>query len=101
MKISILTPDVSTNGFGRAWLLAKLLQNAYDVEIIGPTFGKGIWQPLANLCNFETKTVKGYDNGTFEFKKMLKQITGDVIYSSKPLMTSFGVGLFEKITKKK
>lgn len=42
MKISILTPDFSHNCFGRAWLLAKVLQRHYDIEVIGPAFGDGI-----------------------------------------------------------
>ena len=101
MKISILTPDFSQNCFGRAWLLAKLLQQHYDVEVIGPAFGDGIWKPLENLCDFETKLVKGYANGHFEFKKILNMISGDVLYASKPLIPSFGVGLVKKIKSQK
>ncbi len=101
MKISILTPDFSHNCFGRAWLLAKVLQKNYLVEIIGPVFGDGIWGPLKNSCDFEIKMVKGYANGQIQFKKMLKMISGDVIYVSKPLMASFGVGLVKKITSRK
>lgn len=102
MKVSILTPDVSINCFGRAWLLAKVLERRYEVEIVGPVFGNGIWEPLSNLCDFEIKTVKGYSNsGHFEFRKMLRIITGDVIYASKPYMVSFGVGLVKKIMTKK
>ncbi len=97
MKISILTPDFSHNCFGRAWLLAKLLQRHYDVEVIGPAFGNGIWGPLKKSCDFEIKMVEGHANGKFEFRKMLNMISGDVIYASKPLMASFGVGLVKKI----
>jgi glycosyltransferase involved in cell wall biosynthesis len=97
MKISILTPDFSHNCFGRAWLLAKVLQRHYDVEMIGPAFGDGIWGPLKNSCDFKIKMVKGYANGKFEFKEMLGMISGDVIYASKPLIASFGVGLVKKI----
>jgi len=42
MKISILPPDLSHNCLGRAYLLAKILQRHYEVEIIGPMFGEGI-----------------------------------------------------------
>jgi len=97
MKISILTPDLSHNCFGRAWLLAKILQKHYDVEILGPVFGEGIWKPLADACDFEVKTVKGYESGHFEARKMLRMISGDVIYASKPLMPSFGVALMKKV----
>jgi len=48
MKISILTPDLSQNCLGRAYLLAKILQRHYKVEIIGPMFGEGIWESVIN-----------------------------------------------------
>jgi len=96
MKISILTPDFSNNCFARAWLLTKLLQKSYDVEVVGPAFAPSIWKPLRNACDFETKIVKGNPKGHFEFKKMLRLISGDVIYATKPLMPSFGVGLAKK-----
>jgi len=101
MKISILTPDFSHNCFGRAWLLAKVLQKNYDVEVIGPAFSGKVWKPLENACDFPMKMVKGYANGQFQFKKMLNMISGDVIYASKPLMASFGVGLVKKIRTRK
>jgi glycosyltransferase involved in cell wall biosynthesis len=101
MKISIVTPDFSHNCLGRAWLLAKLLQPNFDIEMIGPAFGNGIWEPLKDECDFPIKVVKGYPNGQFEFKKMLRLISGEVIYASKPLMPSFGVGLVKKILKGK
>ena len=47
MKISILSPDLSNNCLGRAYLLAKILQRRYEVEIVGPIFGDGIWQQVA------------------------------------------------------
>ncbi len=97
MKISILTPDFSSNCFGRAWLLAKLLQRNFDIEMIGPAFGDGIWKPLEKACDFETKIVKGKFNGQFEFKRIFNLIHGDVVYASKPLLASFGVGLLKKL----
>ena len=42
IKISILSPDLSHNCLGRAYLLAKILQRHYEVEIIGPMFGEDI-----------------------------------------------------------
>lgn len=53
MKISILTPDLSHNCLGRAYLIAKILQRHYEVEIVGPIFGDGIWRPLAKLDDAE------------------------------------------------
>ena len=42
IKILILSPDLSHNCLDRSYLLAKILQRHYEVEIIGPMFGEGI-----------------------------------------------------------
>ena len=42
IKISILSPDLSHNCLGREYLLAKIFQRHYEIEIIGPIFGEGI-----------------------------------------------------------
>ena len=57
MKISILTPDFSSNCFGRAWLLAKVLQRHYEIEIVGPIFGDGIWKPVADDKSINYKYI--------------------------------------------
>ena len=99
MKISILTPDLSHNCLGRAYLLAKILQRHYEVEIVGSVFGDEIWEPVANDKSIIYKSVKirGMFKPYWQIKELIKKIEGDVIYASKPLFTSFGVGLFKKL----
>ena len=99
MKISILTPDLSHNCLGRAYLLAKILQRHYEVEIVGPMFGDEIWEPIANVKSITYKSVKicGMFKPYGQIKELIKKIEGDVIYASKPLFTSFGVGLLKKL----
>ena len=99
MKISVLTPDLSHNCLGRAHLLAKVLQRHYEVEIIGPIFGDGVWSPVADDKSIEYKSVKIYGSlkPYGQIKKLVKKITGDVIYASKPVFSSFGVGLLKKL----
>lgn len=103
MKVSILSPDLSRNCLGRAYLLAKLLQRHYEVEIVGPIFGDGIWQPVADDDSITYESVKVC--GRFEHYRLLREltrrITGDVIYASKPLFWSFHVGLLKKLLSKK
>jgi glycosyltransferase involved in cell wall biosynthesis len=96
VKISVLTPNLSNNCLGRAWLLAKILQRHYEVEIIGPMFGSSIWEPVQS--EFPYVGVAGYSFPKFipEIYKMLKKTKGDVIYASKPLFTSFTIGLMKK-----
>lgn len=103
MKISILTPDLSHNCLGRAYLLTKILQRHYEVEIIGPMFGEGIWEPVANDKSITYKAVKisGRLKPYWQIGKLLNKIDGDVIYVSKPLLSSFGIGLLKKVFKKK
>ena len=58
MKISVLTPDLSHNCLGRDDLPAKILQRHHEIEIIGPIFGDGIWEPVADDKSITYKSVK-------------------------------------------
>lgn len=97
MKISILAQDLSHNCLGRAWLLADILKKYYKVEIIGPVLGDGIWEPLRD-CDIELKSVSVMEFPLFalQIPKILRNIDGDVIYASKPVLTSFDIGLVKK-----
>jgi len=103
MKISILTPDLSLNCLGRAYLLAKILQRRYEIEIVGPMFGEGIWEPVAYDKSIIYKSVKvsGRFKPYWQIGELIRKIDGDVIYASKPLFSSFGIGLLKKVLKKK
>ena len=103
MKISILTPDLSHNCLGRAYLLAKILQRQCEVEIVGPMFGDGIWEPVADDKSIPYKFVKicGRFKPYWHIRGLVKKVEGDVIYASKPLFTSFGVGLLKKVFNSK
>ena len=103
MKISILTPDLSDNCLGRAYILAKTLQRYYQTEIVGPIFGNEIWKPVAEDKGVSYKGVKmkGIFKPYCRFGELLEKIDGDVIYAHKPLFTSFGIGLIKKRRSKK
>ena len=47
MKISVLAFDLSDNATGRADLLARLLAPRYEVDVVGPEFGAGVWRRCA------------------------------------------------------
>lgn len=103
MKISVLTFDLSHNCLGRSHLLAKILERRYEVEMIGPLFGDGIWKPVATLGDLRYKPVKvgTLPESYWNMVQLLKQVDGDVIYASKPLFTSYGIGLLSRIFKNK
>lgn len=103
MKISIISPDLSHNCLGRAYILARVLQRHYEVEIVGPIFGEGIWEPVVNDKSIKYKFVKisGRFKPYWQIGELIKKIDGDIIYASKPLFSSFGIGLLKKVLKKK
>ena len=94
--------DVGHNPLGRAYLLADVLRNDYDVELIGanfPRFGNEIWKPLRN---YSRVVIKRFPGGNFpeHFKTMediAEQIEGDVIYVSKPRLPSLELAILAKL----
>ena len=58
MKISIITPDMSMNALARAYLLARILQRRFEIELIGPIFGSEVWKPLQGLHNINYRTIR-------------------------------------------
>ena len=102
MKISVLCFDLSSNAFGRAWLLARTLSGFYDVEIIGTSKKGGIWAPMSD----SEIPVKEFMWDRFpKFsrikKNILDAIDGDLILASKLMPTSFGIGLQKKYSSGK
>jgi glycosyltransferase involved in cell wall biosynthesis len=103
MKISLLVSDFSRNCLGRAYTLGKLLEDEFDVEVVGPLLGDRIWPP-ADTDEFPFKTVR-FSTHLPDFLKnawgMAKLVSGDIIYASKPLATSLGVGILAKLRRKR
>lgn len=100
MKVSVLCFDVSDNAIGRAWLLARLLEPIGTVEIVGPRFGPDVWEPVAQ----ETVPVRSVPGGRFPaFAARLPALgrlaDGDLLYASKPRLTSAGIGYLARLTR--
>ena len=47
--VSILCPDLSSNALGRSLLLAALLREDRDVEILGVATGPELWRPALSV----------------------------------------------------
>lgn len=103
MKISILCPDLSGNCLVRPYILAKILQRRYEVEIAGPMFGDGIWQPVAKAKDIAYKPVRlAVDRIATCYHQvlgMLKELDGDVIYAHKPLFGSYGIAVLHALRR--
>ena len=101
-KVSVIAWDVGHNPLGRAYLLADVLRNEYEVELIGahfPRFGTEVWKPLRGARRVTLKTFRGanFPEHLGRMEDVAKQIEGDVIYVSKPRLPSLELAILAKL----
>jgi glycosyltransferase involved in cell wall biosynthesis len=105
MKVSLFSCDVHMNNLGRVYVLAKMLQrHGYETEIIGPMYGDGVWQPVADDTTIVYKTIKMDDTRAMSFDvlaALADLADGDVLYAVKPWAASFGAALLAKLRKRR
>ena len=104
LKVSVIAWDLAHNPLGRAYLIADVLRNDYDVEIVGstfPRFGSDIWKPLRDCSRVPIRAFPG-DNFPAHFSKMqalAEHIDGDVIFIAKPRLPSLELAILAKIRR--
>ena len=100
MKISILTFDLSDNATGRADLLARLLAPRWQVEVVGPRFGGGVWGPARDggvaYRDLAVDGARRYPRFARVWTDLAARADGDVLYASKPRATSYGAALLAR-----
>ena len=101
LKISIITPSFSHNVLARAYLLASVLQRKYAVDIVGLRWTDTTWGPLRDMDNVTYKSIGVTKIPYWQLIKLMDEIDADVIYASKPLISSFGIGILKKIITRK
>ena len=102
IKVSVIAWDVGHNAVARAYVLADVLRNAYDVEVIGtsfPRFGKEVWQPLRTCSRV---TIKSFPGSNFPrhldcMEDIAGQIEGDVLFVSKPRLPGIELAILAKL----
>ena len=102
IKVSVIAWDVGHNPLGRAYLLADVLRNEYEVELIGahfPRFGTEVWKPLQDARRVTLKTFRGanFPEHLGKMEDVAEQIEGDVIYVSKPRLPSLELAILAKL----
>jgi len=103
-KVSIISTNLSTNCTNRCVRLAQALNDEYDVEIVGTTFGvgkrwgEGLWPPIDGI-SIPIRTVRGdYLPGYLSsIWKLLSLLDGDIIIACKPRFPSLGIALIKKL----
>ena len=101
-KITIIAWDIAHNPLGRAYLLADLLRNDYEVEIVSaifPQFGTDLWGPLRTCSRVTMKYFAGqnFPKHFFQMEQVAKQIDGDILYVSKPRLPAIELAILAKL----
>jgi glycosyltransferase involved in cell wall biosynthesis len=100
VKISVLAFDLSDNATGRADLLARLLAPRWEVEVVGPRFGDGVWRPAQGGSVAHRAVAVGGARRYPRFARLWNDLVagadGDVLFASKPRPTSYGAALLAR-----
>jgi len=72
------------------------------VEIVGPRFGAAVWEPVAE----ESVPVQSIPGGRFpgfatRLPALARLADGDLIYASKPRLTSAGIGYLARLGRRR
>ena len=94
MRVTIIAADLSQNGAARSHMLARVLAPDFAVEIVGCTFGDGVWPPMRGHAAGMT-VVRGrrWPASLLSLRHVRRRCRGDVLIAVKPLLPSFGVAL--------
>lgn len=101
-KISVIVPDLSSQGTTRGYIIAQGLQKlGYQVHIFGFLYGEHIYpEPPYSLpiTYFYGVNLPSFIKTALNF---MAEIDGDILYVIKPQLSSFGMGLIKAWRSKK
>lgn len=97
MKVTLLSPDLSSNCLGRALVLADVLSLDHQVRVVGPRMGAGIWPPaLDHPAPLVEVPGRPWPRFTRSLGSLLREISGDVVVAVKPRFPSLGTALLAR-----
>ena len=101
LRIDIISHNISKNNFGRAVLLAEIIQRFANVKVIGVCKANTeIWPPQAqtkiNLVKIEAKHKSKFSI----IKEIEKNCSGNIVIACKPHFYSLFAGIYIKFKKK-
>lgn len=99
-SVSVIAWNATHNPLGRAHVLAELLRDRYDVEVVGAEFehfGTGIWAPLRDM-DLRLRTFPGgpFPEHFARMEAFAGTITADAVVVSKPRLPSYLLGILAK-----
>ncbi len=92
MRITLFCHDLSSNAFGRAYLLADVLRRRHEVEVAGPILGEALWPPC-DVAPFPVRAVPGgrWPGFISSVRRLVRETRADVCYAVKAMPSSMGV----------
>jgi len=97
MKVTIFSYDLSHNCLVRTHVLAQILDENHEVEIVGPKSEPSVWKPLRDKYEYKgintTSYIWDYSQHVSDLRS---KISGDVVFVRKPRATSFGLCLLHR-----
>jgi len=100
VKISALVSDLASNPIVRAFPILKVLEKKYEIDVIGPCFGSGVFRAYKDEFNFKIIEGCNYPKFTKKIKDIISHVNGDVLFAFKPRPTSYLIGLACSILKR-
>ncbi|MDP9019718.1 MAG: glycosyltransferase, partial [Actinomycetota bacterium] len=99
-SVSVIAWDTAHNPLGRAHVLAELLRDRYDVEVVGAEFeqfGTGVWAPLKGM-DLALRTFPGgpFPEHLGRMEAFAPTVTADAVVVSKPRLPSYLLGILAK-----
>jgi len=96
-RLAILSAYLSGNMMGRAYVLYELAREDFDAFIVAPDYGRGLWTPLRGMdLPLHVVDATHISNPLVLLAKLAREAKADLLLASKPLFTSFGVGLLAR-----
>ncbi|HKY37053.1 MAG TPA: glycosyltransferase [Polyangiaceae bacterium] len=101
--VTVICPNVSSNALGRSLLLAELLRDETDVEIVGVRQNAELWSPAqASSIPIRAYPLRSGRRHYFDAVPWLREITGDrMVIVSKPVLQSLGLALLAGAGRKR
>ncbi len=101
-RVTVIGWDLGHNPIGRTYLLADILRNDYEVELLGanfPRFGEQVWEPLRNCSRVTIKSFPGcnFPEHFEQMEEVAQQVEGDIIYVSKPRLPGLELAILAKL----
>jgi glycosyltransferase involved in cell wall biosynthesis len=98
-KISFLVPDVSSPVLGPVTVLGRILQEEYDVEIVGPDLGHGICAMYRNSFPYRAipaPRLYRLPDFAWQARRIGRALEGDLIVAVKAYADTIPVALWQK-----